>query len=216
MDYIKITEWERFQHYKKRNPPWVKLYASFLDDDDFDIMPDASKLLFFCLLSFASRRSNKIKLDFRWLQRKLPVTKPITVKTLQPLLDAGFVARYQDASGLLAGDKHDAILSKDKEEKRREELKSKVKVLEFSLTIDFFKHLFNESFKPETQYEINTFNKLAKKCFEYAKANDLPNHGKYLIDIIADTKEHCKVNSKNRTDLIKMSTAKINKEMGNF
>ena len=36
MDYIEICEWDRFQHYKKRNPPWVKLYSKLLDDDEFD------------------------------------------------------------------------------------------------------------------------------------------------------------------------------------
>lgn len=91
MKYIGICDWDTFQHYKHRNPPWVKLYVKILDSDAFFFLPDASKLLFFCLLVFASRRKNKIRLDFTWLQKKLPINEPITMETLQPLIDAGYV-----------------------------------------------------------------------------------------------------------------------------
>ena len=106
--YIEICGWDKFQHYKKRNPPWVKLYAQILDDDDFDCLPDDSKLLFFCLLPFAARRDNKIKLDFRWLQKKLPITTTITKETLQPLINAGFIACYQGDSVVLSSSTQDA------------------------------------------------------------------------------------------------------------
>lgn len=107
-NYIRITDWKKFQHYKKRNPPWVKLYSWILDDDDFDCLPDDSKLLFFCLLPFASRRKNHIRLDFAWLQKKLPIKKEITKDTLQPLVTAEFVECYQDDSNMIAGGKQDA------------------------------------------------------------------------------------------------------------
>ena len=98
MEYIEICEWDTFQHYKKRNPPWVKLYVKLLDDDDFCLLPDDSKLLFLCLLPFASRRKNKIRLHFPWLQKKLPIDKVITMDTLQPLIDADFIKCYHDDS----------------------------------------------------------------------------------------------------------------------
>lgn len=109
MDYIKICGWDKFQHYKKRNPPWVKLYTYILDDDDFDCLPDDSKLLFLCLLPFASRRNNKVRLDLKWLQKKLPIEKDITEKTLQPLISAGFIRRYQDDSDMIAERKQVAM-----------------------------------------------------------------------------------------------------------
>ena len=91
MAYIEICDWAKFQHYKHRNPPWIKLYVSFLDDDDFDALPDESKLLFFCILAFASRRKNKVRLDYHWLGKKLPIHSVVTRETLQPLVDARFV-----------------------------------------------------------------------------------------------------------------------------
>lgn len=91
MKYIEICDWDTFQHYKLRNPPWVKLYVKLLDSEDFEFLPDGSQLLFFCLLAFASRRKNKIRLNFQWLQKKLPIHKTISMEVLQPLIDAGYV-----------------------------------------------------------------------------------------------------------------------------
>ena len=41
--YVKIKNWEKYQHYKDRNPPWVKLYNSMLDDPDFNDLNDATR-----------------------------------------------------------------------------------------------------------------------------------------------------------------------------
>lgn len=125
MDYIQICEWDKFQHYKKRNPPWVKLYAKILDDDDFDCLPDDSKLLFFCLLPFASRRNNKVRLDFKWLQKKMPIEKTISNKTLQPLIDAGFIEVYQDDSIMIDDCAQDATPETEAEKETKTEAKKK-------------------------------------------------------------------------------------------
>ena len=37
--------WKSFQHYNKRNPPWIKLHKSLLDDRKFQTLPDASRAL---------------------------------------------------------------------------------------------------------------------------------------------------------------------------
>ena len=123
MAYIEIVNWKVFQHYKQRNPPWIKLYNTPLDDDDFDCLPDDSKLLFFCLLMFASRRDNKINLDFAWLQKKLPIRKKIKQRMLQPLIDVGFIACKHNDSTMIAGCKQDAMPEKSRVEERKEEKK---------------------------------------------------------------------------------------------
>jgi hypothetical protein len=33
---IRIKNWGKFQHYKNRRPPWIRLYRDLLDDPDFD------------------------------------------------------------------------------------------------------------------------------------------------------------------------------------
>lgn len=211
MEYIEITKWDTFQHYKHRNPPWIKLYSYLLDNDEFDCLPDASKLLYFCLLLFASRRDNKIKLDFKWLQRKLPIEKTITKDTMQPLIDNGFIACKQGASNPQAGSKQNALPEKSKVKKRREEKTKTKKPLDFSLTENSIKKLFSDELKPETGYETNTLNKLARYCD--SKKESLPNLYIYLIDTIADLKEDCKVKAKNHGDLMRMFVAKIQKDL---
>jgi hypothetical protein len=48
---IRIRNWERFQHYKNRRPPWIKLYRGLLDDPDFhELSGDACKILVMCWL----------------------------------------------------------------------------------------------------------------------------------------------------------------------
>ena len=43
---LKIKNWERFQHFKDRKPPWIKLYRDLLDDKNwFELDSDAAKLL---------------------------------------------------------------------------------------------------------------------------------------------------------------------------
>lgn len=43
---LRIKNWEKFQHFKDRRPPWVKLYRDILDDPDwFELDPKAAKML---------------------------------------------------------------------------------------------------------------------------------------------------------------------------
>jgi hypothetical protein len=174
-------------------------------------MPDASKLLYLCLLLFASRRDNKIKLDFKWLQRKLPIENTITKDTLQPLIDNGFILCKHHASKPQAERKQNAIPEKSKVKKRREENIKTKKPLGFnSVPESSFKKLFIDELDPATQFEINTLNKYATKC--HHKQDDLPNVYTYLIEEIVDLKEHCKVKRKGHDDLMRMFIASIKKE----
>ena len=35
MKYFKVKNWKKFQHFKDRTPPWIKLYRDILDDPDW-------------------------------------------------------------------------------------------------------------------------------------------------------------------------------------
>lgn len=46
MDEIKIVGWKKFQHYKNRNPPWIRLYREMVDNDAWRALPgDLAKFL---------------------------------------------------------------------------------------------------------------------------------------------------------------------------
>ena len=96
MPHLEIADWDKFQHYKRPNPPWIKLYGRLLDNDRFDWLEDDSKLLYFCLILFASRKKNHMNLKLAWLQKKLPIEKKLTFEMFQPLINAGFIICYND------------------------------------------------------------------------------------------------------------------------
>jgi len=48
---MQIRNWKKFQHFKDRKPPWVKLYRDILDDLDWhELDATASKVLVMCWL----------------------------------------------------------------------------------------------------------------------------------------------------------------------
>lgn len=69
--HLKVRNFDRFQHYKNRRPPWVKLYNNLTDDYDFGCLSNASKYLAIGMLLLASRTENHIPNDPAWIAREL-------------------------------------------------------------------------------------------------------------------------------------------------
>ena len=120
MIYFSIKNFDKFQHYKDRNPPWIKLHNCLLEDYDFSCLQDASKLHLILIWMLASRMENKIPLDPEWIKIKLNLDKAPDIKLL---IDKGFLVCDSD---VLAGCLQDAIPEREGEtEKRREEKRQK-------------------------------------------------------------------------------------------
>jgi hypothetical protein len=96
----KVKNWSRFQHYKNRCPPWIKLQKELLDDYEYARLPLASKALAPLLWLLASEsldgdfNANPVRLAFRL---RWPV-EDVTAGLI-PLIEHGFIA---DASEALA------------------------------------------------------------------------------------------------------------------
>ena len=119
--YLRVKNWEQFQHYADRSPPWIKLHRSVLDDYEFSSLPDASKAHLMLIWLLASSNDGRIPSDPAWLTRRLATTETLD---LQVLVAAGFLLPEHDASALIAPCKHDASKVLDlarSREKRREE-----------------------------------------------------------------------------------------------
>ncbi len=69
--FYQIKNWETFQHYKRRNPPWIKLHRSILDDYNFSALPELSRLHLILLWLYASQNNGKIPNDIAYLKRKI-------------------------------------------------------------------------------------------------------------------------------------------------
>ena len=71
MRFLIVKDWHTFQHYSKRNPPWIKLYRSVLDNYLFCTLPDESKAHLMLLWIFASQNNGRIPYDPPFLETKL-------------------------------------------------------------------------------------------------------------------------------------------------
>ena len=99
--------WDKFQHYKDRNPPWIKLHRDLLIDKEFMRLPLASKALAPMLWLLASENINGVfEADFDQLEFRLRLSQKELKDGLKPLIDNGF---FLDASTMLAPRLQDAI-----------------------------------------------------------------------------------------------------------
>jgi len=100
----RIKNWAEFQHYKNRQPPWIKLHRTLLDDLNYAAMSsEAAKYLILIWLVAAETCDGKLpaskKLAFR-----LRISEDKCVRIIKAL--SAWI--YNDASTVLAGCKQDA------------------------------------------------------------------------------------------------------------
>jgi hypothetical protein len=135
-EFLRVKNFEKFQHYSQRKPPWIKVYFSLLSDSDFSQMSDASKLHTIAIMLLASQHDNKIPFDKAWIYRAIFANNRIN---WQELFASGFIICYQDASELLAPCKQSAIVEesrvyKEEDIKRVEEIAESDKAFSLSAT----------------------------------------------------------------------------------
>ena len=72
---IRVKNWSKFQHFKDRRPPWIKLYRDILDDIEwFNLDPKAAKALVMIWL-IASENDGNIP-DVKILAFRIRVSEP--------------------------------------------------------------------------------------------------------------------------------------------
>lgn len=91
---------EKWQHYKDRTPPWIKLHRDILNDYEFTTLEDHQKAHLMLIWVVASQMDNKIPNDPAWLARKIGATTDVDTSVL---IQKDFLGRYHDASTALAG-----------------------------------------------------------------------------------------------------------------
>lgn len=95
-----VKNWAKFQHYKDRSPPWIKLHRELLDDFNFARLPIASKALAPLIWMLAAESNDgTVNIDPEWLAFRLRWEVADVVAGLTPLIEKGFLSV---ASGVLA------------------------------------------------------------------------------------------------------------------
>jgi hypothetical protein len=97
---LKVKSWDQFQHYKNRNPPWIKLHRNILDNYEFACLPLASKALAPLLWILAAESNDgSIELDSEKLAFRLRVASTVIAEGIPPLVDSGFFLLESDSPG---------------------------------------------------------------------------------------------------------------------
>ena len=90
MEYLKIKNWERHQHYKDRCPPWIKLHVKILNDLKFCSLSRASKCLLMLLWILASENDGFVPSDLTELKFRLR-DDSISEDEINQLIKGGFL-----------------------------------------------------------------------------------------------------------------------------
>ena len=83
----RVKNWRQFQHYRDRNPPWIKLHFSILSSADWVLLDDASRVLAVTCMLIASRNEGVIPNNPAYLKR-VAYLKNVDFK---PLISCGFL-----------------------------------------------------------------------------------------------------------------------------
>lgn len=103
MSYLIIKNWKTFQHYKDRNPPWIKLHTDIFQNYEFSCLEDASKLLAICIYTLAARSKNcEIPCDIDYIKRQCNIGDSIKREHLIELINKGFLIEKNNAINMLA------------------------------------------------------------------------------------------------------------------
>lgn len=99
MKYLSIKDLAKHQHYKDRNPPWIKLHRSVLSSYSVRCLQDASKAHLMLLWLLASGMDNRIPYDLAFITEMIGATTPVDI---EELVLQGFIEVSQDDGKPLA------------------------------------------------------------------------------------------------------------------
>lgn len=163
----KIKSWSKFQHFKDRKPPWIKLYRDILDDREWHKLNAESAKLLVSLWLIGSEHSGELP-DVEELSFRLRLPKNHIEKCLKDLGHWLISERYQDdikmEQKILVADIKTPPRDREETEKRKEEA---------SATANAFAEFW-------TAYPKKVGKDAAQKAFEKRKVDE-----KTLADMLS-------------------------------
>jgi hypothetical protein len=142
--YLALCNWERFQHYKDRDPPWIKFYRDILTTESWVLGTDSSRLLQCASILLAARYGNKIPYRYDLIKKvaSLDLTEEQFHEAVSYLSSSNYLEiqgipdeksiEVRHASTVLA-----KCSSETEERQRREETEQRrIKPVELPLDVD--------------------------------------------------------------------------------
>ena len=89
MQYLRVKNLDRYQHYGTRNPPWIKLYRVIMGDYTLRQVSVPSRLVFIYCMILASETDNRVPFDCHFLSDRMGFK--VTEGLVTPLIDSGLL-----------------------------------------------------------------------------------------------------------------------------
>jgi hypothetical protein len=91
--FLVIRNWGKYQHYKDRNPPWIKLHVELMTSMDWVSASDKSRVLMMGLMMLAAKCDNKIPLNKGYIKRVCYLNSE---PDFRELLELQFIEQIED------------------------------------------------------------------------------------------------------------------------
>ena len=121
--FLRVRNWERFQHYKDRRPPGIKFHTAILDDHALLSLPAITQLVYDRMLLRAAVTDNNIEHDPEWLGQKFNLPPKEIQRSIETLVDAGFLqvaGVKRSASKAIARRKQNGVPKAEAETEKKE------------------------------------------------------------------------------------------------
>jgi hypothetical protein len=93
--YLAVKNWDKFQHYKQRNPPWIRLHRTLLRDHKFNLLTEVEQWMLVRMWLLASETDNHMAYDEKWVRRAINSTRKVP---LDKFVEMGFLEEVGERS----------------------------------------------------------------------------------------------------------------------
>ena len=87
--HVSFNNWQTYQHYSGRNPPWIKLHSTFHETTAH--LPSEARLLACLLFCVAANKGNRIPNDAHWISVEIAMPQREVERGLLSLLADGML-----------------------------------------------------------------------------------------------------------------------------
>lgn len=117
MDYFDVVNWSEYQHYKDRDPPWIKLHFKLLTSRAWTMLDNNGRALAIACMLIASRNHGQVPNDPDYIKRVAYFKK---APDFAPLVKCGFLAVASGCKQTQAKDTQETEAEEIREETERE------------------------------------------------------------------------------------------------
>jgi len=118
MRYFRVKNFEKFQHFKKERPPWIKLYTDLFQDREFMSLSETHRYQIIMIWGVASRCKNRIPEDISYLSRLLNTYHRVK---LGPLFEKNFLEYCEDSVKMDHENEYREEKRRDREEAEKQQ-----------------------------------------------------------------------------------------------